>query len=466
MCFATPGTRGGLLPLVMAILATLPGCSGAEKARADKGNDEVLFFTSMKPDSKRFAIVSLSTDGSKRATLSKGEDLELDPALSPDGKQVVFVVAKKDEGKSDLCVMNVDGTGRRTILKGTANRFAMSPAWSPDGKRIAYTVPSDGVIVMGADGKNASVLGGGIIGDWSPDGKKILYTVIKPGREATLHVMDADGKNVRKLLEGTAALGAYSPDGKRLVYMGSRDGLRSKPRLFVADADGKNSKPLPSEEKAADVYPRWSADGRHIYFTRMAEQGGKPGRAAIHVMDADGANVKALSQGKVRTGTASCRFYRQRIVQGLSCQTDRASCGRWRRRLRFAVFGRRAAGLGPLPASASRCVGPLGKPQESARNRLSPCAGAGRRHQGHAMRRTGRAGRKRNQWAWQASAPADIPGGHEVAGKRPSKLNDAVSVRRKEMDMLGGTSLILWLTAPRHTIKPPVTPLPAPPQAP
>jgi TolB protein len=264
---------------------------------AEESKTEKLVFTSVNIESKQFTVVSMNADGTARTTLTKGDSMEADPALSPDGKWVALVVAKKDARKSDICVMNSDGTGRRTILQGEGDRFALSPVWSPDGQKIAYTVPQDGVIVMDADGKNPKVLGGGMVADWSPDGQKILYTVIGGGGE-TIHTMDADGKNATEVVKGHAMSGAYSPDGKRLVYVASPDGPRSRPAIFIADADGKNARRLTHEEKAVDAYPRWSADGRHIYFTRLTGPDPPPGRAAIHIMDADGSNVKELTKGK------------------------------------------------------------------------------------------------------------------------------------------------------------------------
>src|SRR5436190_3744737 len=163
MTFASPIMRGGFMVTALAMIAA-SACSGAG------GEDKIekLLFTSLNIKTKKFTIVSMNADGSKRTTLTKGDDMEADPALSPNGKRIAFVVAKKGESKSDICVMNADGTGRETILKGEGNRFAMSPAWSPDGKKIAYTVPKDGVIVMDADGKNAKILGRGMMADWSP----------------------------------------------------------------------------------------------------------------------------------------------------------------------------------------------------------------------------------------------------------------------------------------------------------
>ena len=135
---------------------------------------------------------------------------------------------------------------------------------------------------------------------WSPDGKKLLCSVISKDKEfkTRLHVMDADGKNGKKLFDSQAMMGAFSPDGKRLVYMAAPEGPHAKPSIHLADADGRNSKELSKEEKAFDLAPRWSADGKKIYFSRITEEGFSPGKAAIHVIDANGKNPKALTKGE------------------------------------------------------------------------------------------------------------------------------------------------------------------------
>jgi Tol biopolymer transport system component len=156
-------------------------------------------------------------------------------------------------------------------------------------------------MVMDADGKNAQALGNGILPAWSPDGKKILYTMVEKGpkMEPHLAVMDADGKNVKKVTAtGVAMMGSWSPDGKKIVYIGAADTGRSKPHIHVSNPDGTEATQLTKD--AGDLgerAPRWSADGKRIYFNRMNFGGPGGNKITLHVMDANGTNEKQMTKG-------------------------------------------------------------------------------------------------------------------------------------------------------------------------
>lgn len=106
---------------------------------------------------------------------------------------------------------------------------------------------------------------------------------------------------------GYDAEGAYSPDGKRVVFASNRHAyaaelsaadakrLEEDPayfmELYVMDADGANVRRL-TEAPGYDGGPFWGADGSKITWRRFSEDGAK---AEIYTMDADGSNQARLT---------------------------------------------------------------------------------------------------------------------------------------------------------------------------
>lgn len=88
----------------------------------------------------------VNVDGSGLTDLGDGNR----PAWSPDGSRIVFMVAE-DDGydytKSDLFLVNSDGSGRRALTT-TTSLMEMNPSWSPDGQRIAFDVNGTGDIFI------------------------------------------------------------------------------------------------------------------------------------------------------------------------------------------------------------------------------------------------------------------------------------------------------------------------------
>jgi len=106
-----------------------------------------------------------------------------------------------------------------------------------------------------------------------------------------LRVMNADGSNVRVLLDSDGKLSdgigshslAWSPDGSRLAFDGP-DGI------WVIGADGSGLRKLiPS---AAN--PRWSPDGSRIAYQPYDGSGGL---GPLRIADAEGSNVQEFAYG-------------------------------------------------------------------------------------------------------------------------------------------------------------------------
>jgi TolB protein len=60
------------------------------------------------------------------------------PRFSPDGRHIVFASTRDDEmlTRSDVFVMNADGTGVRNLSRHPNEDF--NPHWTSDGRRVVF----------------------------------------------------------------------------------------------------------------------------------------------------------------------------------------------------------------------------------------------------------------------------------------------------------------------------------------
>ena len=117
-----------------------------------------------------------------------------DPQLSPDGRQILYVVARADWKANrrigQIWRANVDGSAAVQLTTGAND--ASSPQWSPDGNTIAFATrreaPQAQVHLMSNGGGEARQLTRHATGvsnlSWSPDGAFIYFTAIDPKTDA------------------------------------------------------------------------------------------------------------------------------------------------------------------------------------------------------------------------------------------------------------------------------------------
>jgi Tol biopolymer transport system component len=174
-----------------------------------------------------FDIWVMRADGSGAKRLTRGRDDEVEPAWSPDGKEIAYLADNPTSPGGRIVVMRSDGTQRRPIaiapLLGTSREAAFSqqrPSWSPDGKRLAF-VGTKGITTVRADGSGQFILPSGLHPAWSPDGKSLTFTRMDDqfpiGR---VYVMDSTGKNVRALTSAAYPLDDQQPDWQPLAKRG------------------------------------------------------------------------------------------------------------------------------------------------------------------------------------------------------------------------------------------------------
>lgn len=111
------------------------------------------------------------------------------PALSPDGKTIVYqrnhFDIMKDRRRSHLWLLDVDGGRHRPLTSGQGSDGA--PVWLPNGNRIAWTSGREGsaqIWVRWMDTGHSAVITqlteapSNLV--WSPDGKWLAFTMRVP----------------------------------------------------------------------------------------------------------------------------------------------------------------------------------------------------------------------------------------------------------------------------------------------
>src|SRR5918994_4839854 len=145
---------------------------------------KVLLFLAVIADSAS----PLGAQDKRALTFVDGVSMPLitDQQLSPDGKQIVFVMDSTDwkanRKTNHLYRIGIDGTGQIQLTFG--ERGESSPRWSPDGRKIAFLARRDAdttnqIYLLSVEGGEATRLTNhatspGTI-QWAPDGSTIFF---------------------------------------------------------------------------------------------------------------------------------------------------------------------------------------------------------------------------------------------------------------------------------------------------
>ncbi|HET9307738.1 MAG TPA: winged helix-turn-helix domain-containing protein [Candidatus Sulfotelmatobacter sp.] len=206
-------------------------------------------------------------DRARRQFVPYAQGISADQAaFSNDGQWMAYV--RFPEGV--LVQSRVDGSDQRQVTFPPMRVF--SPQWSPDGTQIAfyasaqpgapnkiYVVPSSGgtPVLAAPDSRDIQTCP-----SWASDGGSILFSSSdERGANPVFQTLDLTSKKV-SLVPGSQGLyaGQLSPDGRHVIAL--EDNTQ---RLILYDVASHKTRAV----AALADYPRWSADGRYVYFSTL-----------------------------------------------------------------------------------------------------------------------------------------------------------------------------------------------------
>lgn len=245
---------------------------------------------------------------------SDGSYLNLGPAISPDGRKVVYVSDRS--GYADVLIAStLDGEVLRTLVRGErSDEFEQLHilrtgfGWSPDGSSICFVAKAGGEDALHfVDAENGDLersltfdLDGMFTPSWSPDGERIVFVGIKEGA-SDLYVTDLEGSKLTRLTDDffDERNPVWSPDGDRIAFSSDRGseaelGFRRRYDLYALEPGTRRIEKLPSTS-GDDSSPTWSPDGGTIIFSSTA--GGSPDLYRATLEDSSIARLTALVGG-------------------------------------------------------------------------------------------------------------------------------------------------------------------------
>lgn len=241
-------------------------------------------------------------EGTSDRQFTRSGGLAMQPAWSPDGSAIAYVLRRKNS--SDLAVMNADGSGTRLLTNDESpvvdnNLWAFSPAWSPDGKQLAYLTDrgrgSSGVIDLAIWGMTLASRQSRQLRDPSPYSGGDADPVWRPGHPNELvytHYAYADNGTatfsqlilVNTSTQQAVALTpasenafqpAWSPTGDALTYVRrstDRDDLAAIQVPAWPDQDLTASGTM--LVSGANAQPVWSPNGTQILYIAESSDAG------------------------------------------------------------------------------------------------------------------------------------------------------------------------------------------------
>jgi Tol biopolymer transport system component len=241
-------------------------------------------------------------------------------AWSPDGRRLAYVlqIGQPEAPPDHVSIEYVDlESGPRELyaLPSSPQDGLILADWTPDGQSLLFwrdllfsaSAAADGLplLRLPLDGGEPVEMADFTLlhSDFrssSPTSQQMALTV-GAGRETWTNkrvaLVDPKRGGWEYLTDETVAAFSptFSPDGQQIAHVAAPDvghvwggdeakAAAAQRRIWVMSADGSDQHPLTGDPAYRDERPVWSADGTHVLFARLDEDG----RASLWLIDAAG----------------------------------------------------------------------------------------------------------------------------------------------------------------------------------
>ncbi len=279
----------GIIFTVALSLALEVGCTAGSdsvpEAKRSKANSGHGIFTARL---KHLAVVP----GTAKRVSPEGFRFN-QPMMHPDGTHVTFWGNPLDKKGSDVWTVKVDGSDLRQLTM--CGDVQPAPFWLPDGSGIVYSSKRASEIkgkggschlwLIDADGKNLRQITQGTVWDErpcvAPDGRTIVFSTNRSGR-GNHWVTDIDGAEPRRISKHEVRdyRGAFSPDGRHLAYFTTNTPENQHNLAILEWPDGEPRMPVKLKENEWIHGPFWTADAGKVLV-----HGFLMGRNSLYLVD-------------------------------------------------------------------------------------------------------------------------------------------------------------------------------------